>query len=230
LAALQPSNGAIVGGAMLLFAAVLVGVGMHHMIMTGSCSSTGYSSVGPVPHCPKGFGWWIGFLVGGIFLVLIGAAVSGASAMIVPVIFSAIGAGAVTVNFDSGVHSDLKTFGLLFGGGFLLFGVIPGVLIALSALRSSGEPPPAPVVMAPVYAFSGAASPPGVSFGASAGSPSSQVPGAAGPGVQPPSPGAGTRSSGQTLDELGKLAELREKGVLTNEEFTREKAKLLGEL
>ncbi|MDQ6817689.1 MAG: SHOCT domain-containing protein [Actinomycetota bacterium] len=233
------------GGAMVLFAAVLVGVGMHHMIMTGSCSSTGYSSVGPVPHCPKGFGWWIGFLVGGIFLVMIGGALSGAPVLIVPAIFSAIGAGAITVNLDSGVHSDLKTFGLLFGGGFLVFGVIPGVLILLSALRSSGGPPPAPV-MAPIYAFSSAASPPGAILGATAGSTGAQVLGGTSPSVlggtspsvlggpspsaQPVASSAGTPSTGQALDEIGKLAELRDKGVLTDEEFAREKSKLLGQL
>ena len=45
---------------MLLFGAVALGVGMHHLVATGTCSSTGYSShYGPVPYCPKGTGWWI---------------------------------------------------------------------------------------------------------------------------------------------------------------------------
>jgi hypothetical protein len=219
----------IAGVAMLLFAAVLIGVGMHHMISTGSCSSTGYSSVGPVPHCPKGFGWWIGFLVGGIFLALIGAAVSGSSALVIPAIFSGIGAGALSVNFDSSVHSDLRTFGLLFGGAFLLFGVIPGVFVLLGALRSSGAPSVAGSGI-PIVPFVGATASPAAVFGGSAGVPGGPLTGGALSGIQPIATGAGTPSSGQALDEIAKLADLRDKGVLTDQEFARQKAKLLGEL
>ena len=51
----QPSNRTIVGVGILLFTGVLMGVGIHHLISTGTCSSTGYSgtmgrAVLPVGH------------------------------------------------------------------------------------------------------------------------------------------------------------------------------------
>ena len=65
---------AIAGGALLLFSAVLLGVGIHHLVATGTCSSTGYSgNYGPVPYCPSGTGWWFAFVFGGIIGCLIGA-------------------------------------------------------------------------------------------------------------------------------------------------------------
>src|SRR5437763_17025939 len=100
----QPSTRTIIGVGILLFGAILFGVGLHHMIATGTCSSTGYSSnLGPVPHCPKGTGYWFAFLFGGVFMVVIGGLVSGGSSaiLIVPSIFLAIGIGSLTVAFDS---------------------------------------------------------------------------------------------------------------------------------
>ena len=133
---------------MLLFGGVLFGVGLHHMVATGTCSSTGYSAdYGPVPHCPKGTGWWFAFLFGGIFMVIIGAFVSGGSsvALLIPVIFSAIGIGALTVAFDKHVAHGTKLFGLVFGGVFALIGLIGAVVIAfmsLGKLRSKSKAPP----------------------------------------------------------------------------------------
>ena len=92
---------------MLLFSAVLLGVGMHHLVATGTCSSTGYSgSFGPVPHCPSGTGWWIAFLMVGIIGGLIGAAMAGNGALLFAAIFGAIGVGALTILFDHTATSD----------------------------------------------------------------------------------------------------------------------------
>ena len=56
---MQPSNRTIIGVGMLLFGSVLLGVGMHHLIKTGTCSSTDYSShYGRVPLCPAGTGFY----------------------------------------------------------------------------------------------------------------------------------------------------------------------------
>jgi hypothetical protein len=73
----------IVGVALLLFSAVLLGVGIHHLVATGTCSSTGYSSnYGPVPYCPSGTGWWFAFVFGGIIGSLIGALMAGSMGLV----------------------------------------------------------------------------------------------------------------------------------------------------
>src|SRR5881227_3899048 len=98
----KPSNTQIAGVALLLFSSVLLGVGMHHMIATGTCSSTGYSAnYGPVPHCPSGTGWWFAFLFVGILGGLAGAAMAGSMGLIFAGIFGAIGFGALSIVLDS---------------------------------------------------------------------------------------------------------------------------------
>lgn len=124
------SNRAIVGIGLLVFSAVLMGSALHHVIKVGTCSSTGYAAnYGPVPYCPAGTGWWILMLVGGIFGMLIGAGVAGSIIAIVPAIFVTIGVGSVTVAFDHSASSGSKTFALIFGGGFLLFGGVPALFL-----------------------------------------------------------------------------------------------------
>ena len=253
----MPSNRTIIGVAILLFGAVLLGVGMHHLIATGTCSSTGYSSnLGPVPHCPKGTGWWILFLIGGIFIVLIGGFVSMGSgaALIVPGIFGAIGIGSMTVAFQDHPSSSTKTFALIFGGAFALAGLVPALFIGANALRKLGRSSPTgsslgksafgkvsqtATVASP---FGGDVTSPDAIMGAYAagtsGTPSGPgaiVPPAA--AIRPPGfvvAGAGMAPSrpagGDALDKIAKLAELRKSGALTEDEFNREKAKLLGEI
>ncbi len=239
---LQPSTGTIIGIALLLFGGILLGVGLHHMVATGTCSSTGYSSnYGPVPYCPKGTGWWFAFLFGGIMLIIIGAFVSGGSTVVllVPVIFVAIGAGSLTVAFDSHASSGSKTFGLIFGGAFLLAGLIPALVIAwrgAGKLFSHSQPAPAfsaPSTSAALAGTSATASPFGTSestpdaiLGAyTAGAPASTPGFTSAPVTSPRSP-----QNADVLDKIAKLSDLHKSGALTDDEFSREKAKLLTEL
>jgi hypothetical protein len=49
------------------------GLGLYHLVKTGTCASGGpYETVRP---CPSGTGAWIGALIGGIFVFLVGGAV-----------------------------------------------------------------------------------------------------------------------------------------------------------
>ena len=223
---------------MLLFGSVLLGVGMHHLIKTGTCSSTGYSShYGPVPFCPAGTGWWILFVVGGIFLAVIGGLVSGGSSamLILPAVFAGIGIGALTIAFDSTASSSSKTFGMIFGGAFAVCGLVPLLLWGISALRRTGARTP-PSGLSPTalkgdpimgaYASGQAASPSATTMSAF-GTPSAFSAPAA-PMVT--APAAPASSSGDALDKLSKLAKLREQGALTEDEFNREKAKLLTDI
>jgi hypothetical protein len=149
---LQPTNRAIAGVAVLLFALVLLGVGLHHIIVTGNCSSTGYNSYGPVAHCPEGSGWWAGFLVGGIVLSIAGGLISGGSGplLIAPAVFCAVGAGALSVQLDGSAGSDNKTFGLIFGGFFLAGGLIWLALMVRAALGGGAASPLAPLGTTPL--------------------------------------------------------------------------------
>jgi hypothetical protein len=236
----KPSWVNIAGGALLLFSAVLLGVGIHHLVATGTCSSTGYSAnYGPVPHCPAGTGWWFAFVFAGIFGCLIGAFMAGNGGLIFAGIFGAIGFGALSLVLDSSARSSTKIFGAVFGGIFALVGVTAGVFVLGGALRSlrqsrrSGE-----VRYGKTKTTSrGSAAPPS-SPTASMGVPSpaaTMAPASSGPALTPLNlvPGlqaAKSSSTDHTLDELSKLAALHDSGGLTDEEFASAKTKLLGQM
>jgi hypothetical protein len=133
----QPSNRTIIGVGILLFTCVLAGVGIHHLVQTGTCSSTGYSgNYGPVPYCPSGTGWWVVFLMAGIFGSIIGGFMAGGSTvgLINGGIFSAIGFGSLSVVFDK--HASSKVFAGVFGGSFAVVGGTILGFVLWSAFRS----------------------------------------------------------------------------------------------
>jgi Short C-terminal domain len=236
LGRIEPSNGTIVGVAMLLFGSVLLGVGMHHVVATGTCSSTGYSShLGPVPRCPAGTGWWILFIIAGIFLGVIGGLVSGGSngMLIIPAIFSGIGIGALSILLDHNVHSSTKTFAAIFGGAFAFFGIVPAVIIGGAALLRGGGPRSrqsafgTPSNADPI--MSAYAEVPRTPSASSAGT-TGFTPGSVATFQTTPPARPAANPSSDALDKIAKLAKLRDQGALTNDEFNREKAKLLAEL
>ena len=234
----KPSWIAIAGGALLLFSAVLLGVGIHHLVATGTCSSTGYSAnYGPVPYCPSGTGWWFAFVFGGIFGCLIGAFMAGNGGLIFAGIFGAIGFGALSLVLDSSARSSTKIFGGVFGGIFALVGVAAGVFVlggAVESLRpqqirrgktkttARGSP-------RPTLSSSGASM--GVpSQAAALIPPASTVPALTPLNLVPGLQAVASSNTDHTLDELSKLAALREHGGLTDEEFASAKAKLLNQI
>jgi hypothetical protein len=139
----EPSNLRIVGIALALFSAVLVGVGIHHVVATGTCSSTGYSAnYGPVPTCPSGTGWWFAFVFGGIVGAIAGALIAGTVSMVFATVFSAIGFGSLSILLDSHAGGGEKVFAGIFGGCFAIVGVIAAIAVigsALGSLRGSGS-------------------------------------------------------------------------------------------
>jgi hypothetical protein len=139
----QPSNSQIIGVALVLFCTILLGVGIHHMVSIGTCSSTGYSAnYGPVPHCPAGTGWWFAFLFGGIIGGLVGALMAGNVAMVFGGIFGGIGFGALSIVLDAHASSGTKIFGAIFGGCFAIVGVVAIFAVvrnAFSALSSASR-------------------------------------------------------------------------------------------
>jgi hypothetical protein len=219
---------------LLLFSAILLGVGIHHLVATGTCSSTGYSgNFGPVPHCPSGTGWWFAFLFGGIIGCLIGAGMAGNGSLIFAGIFGAIGFGALSLVFDSNADSSTQIFAAAFGGVFAVVGIIAWGVILVPAFRSLASARPHDVRRGKTKTTSrGApppsAAPPQVSMGVSS-------PATGGPALTPLNLAPGLQAvraaaSGNALDQLSKLGDLHQRGDLTDEEFSNAKSKLLGEL
>jgi hypothetical protein len=234
--------------------------GLNHLIKTGTCSSTGYNQYGPTAVCPAGEGAWIGFLIGGIFLV------------------------SMTVVFDKGVSSGSAIFGLIFGGCFFVSGLIPGLFVlrgmlkgggsrsyggafaglggtggltsglglvaARAATRAAAASGSAPVLASPsnsdavasplstsdaAAAFGGASSKPDAIMGAYAAGGPVDTPVTPTPSSFGTSPSAFISAATgapkrDVFDQISKLADLHTAGVLTDEEFQREKAKLLDEI
>jgi hypothetical protein len=123
---------------------------------------------------------------------------------------------------------------------FLAIGLIPALVIGFGALRSLFRGPaparpagasggvgvsPAAANAAAASAFGAVGTQPDAILGAYASSP--PMPPAS---LHPPRTPTTTAPSGDALDKIAKLAELHKSGALTDEEFNREKAKLLAEL
>lgn len=238
----------IIGVALLLFTAVLLGVGIHHLVSTGTCSSTGYSAnYGPVPHCPAGTGWWMGFVFAGIIGGIVGGLMAGSIGLLFAGIFGGIGFGALSLAFDSSAQSSTQLFAAIFGGAFALVGVIAGVTVLVGALKSlrRGTGPKQVRYGKTKVSSRGAASAPStttfstpagasVSIAATGSASSMGVPSPAGAptpiNLMPGLRAARTAASGDAVEELSKLAALHERGGLTDEEFASAKAKLLQQL
>jgi hypothetical protein len=221
---------------MVLFFSILLAVGIHHMVATGTCSSTGYSAnYGPVPTCPSGTGWWFLFLFGGIFGALAGSFLAGSLALVFAGIFGGIGFGALTLILDSSAHSGTKIFAGVFGGCFAIVGVGAWIAVlssALSGMRSAGGKPSSgglggtgdPIMGA--YGASGLSTPPMPPPRAV--TPTITSAASLMAGLQ--NAAAQHGSSANAVDELSKLADLHKRGAITDAEFASAKAKLLGEM
>ncbi len=241
-------------------------MGIHHLVATGTCSSTGYSAnYGPVPHCPSGTGWWFAFVFGGIIGSLAGALMAGSLGLVFAGIFGAIGFGSLSILLDSTAKSGEKLFAGIFGGCFAIVGVVASIAVISSALGSLRRPKPATASTPTRSRFSKTPQPQPVSafgtpdassaFGsdskdadpilsaynashaatpiASAPSPSptASVSQAVSPLNLVPGLQAAKHTANQdAVDELSKLADLHQKGALTDEEFASAKAKLLGKM
>jgi hypothetical protein len=230
------SNARIFGVALALFSTVLLGVGIHHLVATGTCSSTGFSgNFGPVPTCPSGTGWWFAFVFGGVIGGLAGSMMAGNFALIFASIFGAIGFGALSLVLDSHVASATKVFGGVFGGCFAIVGVVAAAAVlkgALGALGggSSGSGPRRVSAVGSAFGTpqagpSGGGDPILSAYNASR---ATDMPARPTPRPMPGLQAAQPAATANTVDELEKLADLHKRGVVSDAEFATAKAKLLG--
>jgi hypothetical protein len=128
--------GAIVGMGVLTLGAGMFALGLFHGFANGSCSSTGYSgNWGPVPRCASGIGWWMGMVILGVFVSIVGAGLSGTMvSVLAPALFIAIGApflalalrgGDAKLAYGASASTGHLEVGI-FGGAFLVAGLTWG--------------------------------------------------------------------------------------------------------
>jgi hypothetical protein len=206
-------------GGLVLAGASIVGVdwGIYHLVRTGTCASGGpYVSARP---CPPGTGEHILALMGGIFGGLFGVGIWAARGQRGP--SSRIGLGPVM-------------WSLLF---LTLAASVAYAAYGPGNNHSSGAHTAA-IVLAVVFVPMGLAPLPllfrgrdasgtgGSTFGPSPGF-SPVMPAAPPPNPAHRMPGGGEEDP---LDKIAKLGELRDRGIVTAEEFEQQKKRLLGEL
>jgi hypothetical protein len=205
--------------ALAICAVSIVGIdwGIYHLVRTGNCgSSTTYISTRP---CPPGTGGHILALIGGIFGGLIGVGVWAARGSLgrpsaIPLglimwslLFVTLAASVAYAAYgpastdSSGSHAAAIILGVI----FVPMGLAP-LPFALRSGRSRAQP-----VTLPPSAFR---PPPASAFVA----------------ARPVVGTVAVEDEEDPLDRIAKLGELRDKGLITPEEFEAQKKRLLDEL
>lgn len=211
-----PSAGRRAGGvALMLLGVALLGWGSHYLAKNGTCSGTGYVSYGPVPKCSGGEALYIlSVFFLGPALAVVGWLMAQTWGVLWPAVCVAIGIGMITLYADGSAASGARSFGLV--AGIVFFAL--AVLSIVRTVRKRRRPKPAvtgPAATGPAGVASVLRTP--------AADPRTSSPRPV--NVQPM-----RTDSPDPLDRIAKLAQLRDSGALTNEEFEAQKAKLLAEM
>jgi len=199
---LKPTT--IIGLAMVIGGGLLMAVGLNALFATGTCASGGpYVSANP---CPPGTGTHILELMGGIFLAVIGIIMSGQFALAFGGFFVGVGAYSVIhVLTSDHLGTGAKTGGMIMGITFLIIGV-PSLLIGIGGLFDK-EPERPPIDVDALTAGAYAPVAPTI--------------------IRPPASSTPRNKASDAVDKLKELADLKDRGVLSDAEFQTEKAKLL---
>jgi uncharacterized membrane protein len=196
----------VIGGIALMFLGVaLMSYGAHFLAKTGTCSGTGYVSYGPVPKCGGSEPLYIvsAFFVGPVTAIA-GWLLAQAWGWLWPTFCIGVGAGLITI-YSETATAGAKVFGLV--GGICLFALAGrSVIVSLRKRRR-------------LRAVREAAGP-GTTVLANTPAPAQLAPAGA---------RAATVDRSDPLDKIAKLAQLRDTGALTEDEFEIQKAKLLAE-
>ena len=209
----SPSPARVTGGFALMFLGVaLMSYGVHFLAKTGTCSGTGYVSYGPVPKCSGSEPLYIvsATFVGPV-AAIVGWLMANASGWLWPSVCIGVGAGLVTVRLETTASAGARTFGLV--GGICLF-ALAGRSVFVSR-RKRRRPPTASEAAGPrttVLANTPAPTRPAPTRPASA------------------EMRAATAGRPDPLAMIARLAQLRDTGALTEDEFETQKARLLAEI
>lgn len=200
--------------ALVICGLAIVGIdwGIYHLVRTGSCgSSSTYITYRP---CPPGTGGHIMALIGGIFAGLAGIGVwatrgsrgqpsrVGLGLIMWSLLFVTLAASVAYAAYGpaNNHNSGAKTTAIILGVIFVPMGLAP-LPFAFSSGAGSTRTAVRPVVVTP--------------------RPATAVVMTASP---PPD------DEGDPLDRIAKLGELRDRGLITPEEFEAQKKRLLAEL
>jgi uncharacterized membrane protein len=245
-AAAAPSRRLVrtIGGvALMVIGVALMAWGAHHLAENGNCSSTGYVSYGPVPTC-KGNEFF--YITSAFFLgpavALVGWAFAKISGLMWPLTCVGYAVGFITIRNDVGPTSGAKAFGQVMGEFLIALAVLSVIITVRKRLRkkaghagaTNAGAAPAGITLAgipptgsagPVFGSAGLATTGPATVGP-APTPVASMP----PSWGPPVTQAATGSGSDPYDKIAKLAQLHQTGAITDAEFEREKAKLLGEI
>jgi hypothetical protein len=208
---------AVIGLAICAIAIVGLDWGIYHLVRTGSCGSNGtYIATRP---CPPGTGGHILALIGGIFGGLIGIGIwatrgdrgrpsaMGLGLIMWSLLFLTLaGSVAVAAYGPANNHnSGARTAAIILGVIFVPMGLAPLALARGGGGSRSrvGQLAANPVTFAPVH------------------------------GMPVPAPAAAATPAPDDedpLEKIAKLGELRDKGLVSPEEFEAQKKRLLAEL
>lgn len=113
------------GVALMLLGAALIGYGTHFLARTGTCSSTGYVSYGPVPKCGGGEALYImsAFFVGPLF-ALIGWAFAQVDGLLWPMVCVCVGTGLALIYRDHTASTGGRAAAMLAGEIFFALAVL----------------------------------------------------------------------------------------------------------
>ena len=238
---------AVLGLGLFLGSVVLFNVKLVELLETGTCASGGpYVSARP---CPEGTGTDVMLLTGSIFMGLIGCGIFafrgnppwgggrrrsvglfGLGTLAWGLFFASTGAVSLYTSLTNDTIGDDGELGaMIVGITFLLMGV-PALLLALWGLaknlgRGRDETPPSTSdAMAPAGGVLGRFRA-GMENAQAAQALGSRLPWGSGGGTG----GIPKSRGGDTLGRLERLQKLRESGAINDQEFEREKARILAE-
>jgi uncharacterized membrane protein len=207
----------IVGITLMVLGVALMSYGAHFVASTGTCSGTGYVYYGPVPKCSGDEALYItsAFFVGPL-AAIIGWIVAPSGVWLWPAVCVGVGTGLITISVETTATTGARAFGGV--GGICLFALAGrSVIVTLRKRRGARE--------------AGAAAGPGTTVLASMPAPARLVPAGLAPArLAPPATRAPAADRSDPLATIARLAQLRDAGALTEDEFEFQKAKLLAEI
>jgi hypothetical protein len=246
------------GVALMVIGVALMAWGAHHLTENGNCSSTGYVSYGPVPTCKGNEFFYItsAFFLGPA-VALVGWGMAKISGLMWPLTCVGYAVGFITIRNDAGPTSGAKAFGQVMGEFLIALAVLSVIITVRKRLRkkaghagatnagatnagaanagaANAGAAPAGITLAGIPP-TGSAGPAFGSAGLATTGPATVGPAPTPVASMPPSWGppvtqAATGSGSDPYDKIAKLAQLHQTGAITDAEFEREKAKLLGEI
>jgi hypothetical protein len=209
----------IVGITLMVLGVALMSCGAHFVASTGTCSGTGYAYYGPVPKCSGDEALYItsAFFVGPL-AAIIGWIVAPSGVWLWPAVCVGVGTGLITISIETTATTGARAFGGV--GGICLFALAGrSIVVTLRKRRRLRE--------------AGAA---GTTVLASATAPTRAAPAQLAPArlaparLAPPGTRAPAADRSDPLATIARLAQLRDAGALTEDEFEFQKAKLLAEI